>query len=201
MGYTVDTKSWPEIQRDYGPNGLLGYDLVNGYAEITSYTQLAAYSANALLLGATRGQTKGKMAPFIRYVAAAQREWAMIQHTRRPPERALCWVSQVPELRRRCCMDTWMLDTLRRGDTGTPEEPQGRSATCGALTGALMVLGGLGYQDKEALALLRQVREGHGATDCATLLRTSRERGEVKKAHCDGLVFEMVEALDRIAEA
>ncbi len=139
MGYTVDTKSWPEIQRDYGPNGLLGYDLVNGYAEITSYTQLAAYSANALLLGATRGQTKGKMAPFIRYVAAAQREWAMIQHTRRPPERALCWVSQVPELRRRCCMDTWMLDTLRRGDTGTPEEPQGRSATCGALTAAIPV--------------------------------------------------------------
>ena len=74
-------------------------------------------------------------------------------------------------------------------------------SACGALSGALMVLGGLGYGDKEALALLRQVREAHGATDCATLLRTSRERGEDKKTHCDGLVFEMVEALDRIAGA
>lgn len=68
-------------------------------------------------------------------------------------------------------------------------------STCGALTGALMVLGSLGYGEEEARSLLRQVREAHGATDCATLLRTSRERGEVRKDHCDGLVFEMVNAL------
>ena len=36
MGYTVDSRSWREIQEDYGPNGLLGYDLVNGYADVTS---------------------------------------------------------------------------------------------------------------------------------------------------------------------
>ena len=36
MGYTVNDKSWAEICEDYGPNGLLGYDLVNGCAEITS---------------------------------------------------------------------------------------------------------------------------------------------------------------------
>ena len=35
MGYTVDNRSWQEIQEDYGPNGLLGYDLVNGYADVT----------------------------------------------------------------------------------------------------------------------------------------------------------------------
>ena len=40
MGYTVDSRSLAEIREDYGPNGLLGYDLVNGYAEISSYTQL-----------------------------------------------------------------------------------------------------------------------------------------------------------------
>ena len=28
MGYTVDSRSWQEIQEDYGPNGLLGYDLL-----------------------------------------------------------------------------------------------------------------------------------------------------------------------------
>ena len=36
MGNTVDSRSWQEIQEDYGPNGLLGYDLVNGYADVTS---------------------------------------------------------------------------------------------------------------------------------------------------------------------
>ena len=50
MGYAVDSKSWAEIQEDYGPNGLLGYDLVNGYADVTSYTQIAAFTCNGLLL-------------------------------------------------------------------------------------------------------------------------------------------------------
>ena len=27
MGYTVDNNSWQEIREDYGPNGLLGYEL------------------------------------------------------------------------------------------------------------------------------------------------------------------------------
>ena len=63
MGYTVDSRSLAEIREDYGPNGLLGYDLVNGYAEISSYTQIAAFACNGLLLGITRGQMTGKMAP------------------------------------------------------------------------------------------------------------------------------------------
>ena len=65
MGYTVDNKSWREIREDYGPNGLLGYDLVNGYADVTSYTQLAAFTCNGLLFGMTRGQLTEKMAPYI----------------------------------------------------------------------------------------------------------------------------------------
>ena len=51
MGYTVDSKSWAEIREDYGPNGLLGYDLVNGYAEVSSHTQIAAFTCNGLLFG------------------------------------------------------------------------------------------------------------------------------------------------------
>ena len=68
-------------------------------------------------------------------------------------------------------------------------------STCGAVTGALMVLGMLGYDEKEAAALLHQVREGHGALDCATLLKSSHEKGIARKEHCDGLVFEIVEAV------
>lgn len=71
-------------------------------------------------------------------------------------------------------------------------------ATCGALSGALMVLGALGYDEKQAAALIRQFKENHGATDCVTLLKASHDRGEVKKAHCDGLVYEMVEFLDQL---
>lgn len=68
-------------------------------------------------------------------------------------------------------------------------------STCGAVTGALMVLGMLGFDEQEAAALLRQVREGHGALDCAALLKNSVAQGISRKEHCDGLVFEMVEAV------
>jgi len=63
-------------------------------------------------------------------------------------------------------------------------------STCGAVTGALMALGMLGYDEKTATALLRTVREGHGALDCATLLRTSHEAGIPRKQHCDNIDFE-----------
>ena len=63
MGYTVDGMRLAEIRQSYGPNGLLGYDLVNGYADVTSYTQLAAFTINGLLLAITRGQMTGKMLP------------------------------------------------------------------------------------------------------------------------------------------
>ena len=73
-------------------------------------------------------------------------------------------------------------------------------STCGTITAALMVLGNLGYDEKEAMAILRQMKERHGATDCPTLLRASQERNEPKKAHCDGLVYEIVETLSALIE-
>ena len=73
-------------------------------------------------------------------------------------------------------------------------------SACGALTGALMALGLMGCDEKKAAELLRRFRTDHGATDCAVLLRASKDRGEEKKAHCDGLVYEMVQAVEELAE-
>lgn len=73
-------------------------------------------------------------------------------------------------------------------------------STCGAVTGALMALGLMGYDEKAAAAILRQMRESHGALDCATLLKTAHEAGIPRKEHCDGLVFEMVQAVAKILE-
>lgn len=129
MGNAVDRKSLEEIRRDYGPNGLLGYDLVNGYAEVTSYTQVAAFAANGLLLGLTRSQTTS----LVRYIGVALREWSRSQQYCEP-ERNYCWLSTVPELKRRRCMDTRMLDALSRETLGTPEEPVYRSNQPSGLT-------------------------------------------------------------------
>lgn len=69
-------------------------------------------------------------------------------------------------------------------------------STCGALTSALMVLGMTGHDGKDATALMAQMRENHGALDCATLLKTSKEKGLSNKEHCDGLVYELVQAVE-----
>ena len=142
MGYAVDSRSWQEIREDYGPNGLLGYDVVNGYADITSHTQLAAFTLNGLLLGMTRGQMTGKMAPFVKYIGLAQREWAASQRPWGRPDRTFCWLMQQPELCRRHCMDTRMLETLMRDPKrghGTPETPINTYSTPGALCAAVGV--------------------------------------------------------------
>lgn len=139
MGYTVDSRSWQQIREDYGPNGLLGYDLANGYADVTSYTQLAAFTANGLLLGLTRGQMLRKMAPFVKYIGVSSREWAASQRPWGRPIRNYCWLSRKPELCRRRCMDTRMLDTLGRENLGTPETPINRFDGPGGITTAIGV--------------------------------------------------------------
>ena len=72
--------------------------------------------------------------------------------------------------------------------------------TCGALCGAGMVLGMLGYGDPETGALVRQLKGERGATHCAALLKSARERGEERKAHCDGLVYEMVDYIQKLLD-
>ncbi len=139
MGYTVDNRSWQEIKEDYGPHGLLGYDLVNGYADVTSYTQLAAFTCNGLLFGLTRGQMLGKMAPFIKYIGLSSREWAVSQRPWGRPPRTYCWLLRKNELCRRHCMDTRMLDTLSRQNLGTLETPVNGFTGPAGLTAAIGV--------------------------------------------------------------
>lgn len=146
MGYPVDRVSLAQIREDYGPAGLLGYDLVNGYAEVSSNTQIAAFAANGLLLGLTRGQ----MDKLVGYVGVALREWSRSQQFSEPA-RNYCWLSTVPQLRRRRCLDTCMLDALSRG-MGTLEEPRYRSDAPTNLTAVIplaLLSGSLGISQQE----------------------------------------------------
>jgi ADP-ribosylglycohydrolase len=136
LGRVVDPRNLEEIRNDYGPNGLLGYDLVNGYADITSYTQLAAFTANGLILGLTRGQAQGRPSILMRYVTSAIREWNRTQ-TFSMPAKNYCWVTGVPQLRRKFCMDNRMLDALSKENLGTLEEPLYRSKQPGSLTAVI----------------------------------------------------------------
>lgn len=142
MGHTVDEKAWEEIQEDYGPNGLLGYDLVNETAAASAYTQVAAYVSNGLLLGVTRGKPE----MYLRYIHLSLREWARAQHFPRDPEKSYCWVAKIPQMRVRKTKDSRMLDALRLETAGTMEKPVNRASSTGALPGALVA--GLACNDR-----------------------------------------------------
>ena len=137
MGYPVDSLNLMEIRENYGPNGLLGYDLANGYADVTSYTQLGAFTCNGLLIALTRGQMMGKMAPLVKYVGLSSREWLVSQRPWSKKERTFCWLLRHPEICRRYCMDTRMMDTLNRDPLGTLEAPVNNFVTPGSLTTAI----------------------------------------------------------------
>ena len=137
LGAPADKLTWDQIREDFGPNGLMGY--AGDWARVTSHTQLCAFTANGLLLGQTRGQVSGKMAPFARYMALSQKEWAKSQRPHSTPERTFCWVYWVEDLRRRACADIRMLEMLDAGHMGTPTEPINRLDGCGSLTAAVAV--------------------------------------------------------------
>lgn len=164
MGRTVDGKTLEEICADYGPNGLLGYDLMGGSAEVTSYTQVAAFVGNGLLLGVSRGRTD-----YLPYITLSLREWARNQQFHRDPEKSLCWIAKPKCLRLHNNRDARMLDALRFDPLGTPDAPINRNTGAGALPAAVAV--GLFYDprrmNKSQLAALavQTVALTHGSPE------------------------------------
>lgn len=71
-------------------------------------------------------------------------------------------------------------------------------ATCGAITGGLMVLGLYGRGGAaDSSEFIRRMRERHeGRTQCKDLLAQEVHSAEEKKAHCDGMVYEAVEIVE-----
>ena len=135
MGMPVDDMVLEKIRENYGPRGLLGYDLRSDYAEITSYTQLAAYICNALLLSVSRGKGDKKL----EFARLGLHEWTRSQQFARDPEASYCWVAKLSAFRRRHCRDARMLDTLRLSIMGFPEKGPNKYNTPGSLTAAIAV--------------------------------------------------------------
>ncbi len=61
IGYAVEFLSASSIFNEYGENGITEYELRNGVAEISDDTQMTLFTATGLLLGTTRGMTRGIM--------------------------------------------------------------------------------------------------------------------------------------------
>ena len=137
MGAAVDKKTYAQICENYGPDGLLGYDLTGGLAEVSSYTQVAAFTCNGLLLGLTRG--KSSPSDCLGYVTLALKEWARVLYLPGDPQRRFCWLSRIPSIRQRKCLDARTLDAMIRDVPGTMEKPGNQAAGPGTLPASVMV--------------------------------------------------------------
>ena len=61
LGYAVEFLSAADIFKKYGENGITEYELRHGAAEISDDTQMTLFTATGLLVGTTRGMTRGIM--------------------------------------------------------------------------------------------------------------------------------------------
>ena len=133
LGRPVEKKTYEEIRESYGLDGLGGYDLMNGKAEVSSYTQIAAFTCNALLLALTQGRSQG----LTRYLTLGFTEWATSQRYHRYPQKPKTWVSHMDSLRGRFCADHRMMDTVTRGSFGSVGRPSNAYASAAPLTAAI----------------------------------------------------------------
>ena len=129
LGFCVEELTLEDIHEKYGPDGIQGYDTVNGFATVSSHTQLAMFTANGLLFGATRGATRGVMAPYVQYLEAAYRDWSKTQHYGGWKNRGkcYCWLCSLEPLYSRRNPEPAVLYALERPQAGTMEEPVNRS--------------------------------------------------------------------------
>lgn len=76
-------------------------------------------------------------------------------------------------------------------------------SVCGVITGALMTLGLFDLDDPSiAQGVFNFFKEKHsGEVMCTELLKKNAETGTPKKAHCDALVYEMVEYVESVLKA
>lgn len=75
-----------------------------------------------------------------------------------------------------------------------------RGATCGAVSAGLMVLGLFGVDDANTIGeYYNNIKANHeGKLDCVDLLRLNKEKGGDRKAHCDGMIQEVITLVEKI---
>ncbi len=84
LGYAVEFSTLSEIIRKFGESGIKRYELDGGLARISDDTQMALFTANALLFGETRGQMRGIGAGPAGYFTEAYLDWYETQTEKYP---------------------------------------------------------------------------------------------------------------------
>ena len=135
LGYTVEFYDASTIFSRYGEKGITEYDLVKGVAQISDDTQMTLFTANGLLLGKTRGMTRGIMGSYPSYVAFCYKDWLRTQCEKYRPniDDAYSWLMNIPELYARRAPGNTCITAIQNGCNGTIDKPINQSKGCGGV--------------------------------------------------------------------
>ncbi len=135
LGYPVEFMSAASIFQNYGKCGITEYTLRHGVAQISDDTQMTLFTATGLLLGTTRGMTRGIMGPYEGYIMTSYQEWYRTQTEKYPlPEGYhFSWLVNVPELFSLRAPGNTCMSALAAGGDGTMEMPLNHSKGCGGV--------------------------------------------------------------------
>lgn len=148
LGYAVEFLPASTIFQKYGENGITTYELHNGVAEISDDTQMTLFTATGLLIGTTRGMTRGIMGNYAGYIAYSYTDWYRTQMEKYPlpEEYHYSWLVNVPEMFNRRAPGNTCLSALAQGEVGTLDNPLNNSKGCGGIMRVAPI--GLYFSDK-----------------------------------------------------
>ena len=149
LGYAVEFLRERQIFRKYGEHGITEYDLTDGIAQISDDTQMTLFTATGLLLGTTRGMTRGIMGHYANYIGSAYQDWLKTQEQHYPlhDRYNFSWLVNIPELFSPRAPGNTCLSAIRAGGNGTPEKPINNSKGCGGVMRVAPI--GLYFNDQQ----------------------------------------------------
>ena len=155
LGYAVEFLSEDAILDKYGKNGITEYKLINGVAQISDDTQMTLFTANGLLIGTTRGMTRGIMGSYPSYISNCYKDWFRTQTEKFPlnTETTYSWLVNIPELFALRAPGNTCLSAINaslNGTVGTIENPINNSKGCGGVMRVAPI--GLYFGDKNISA-------------------------------------------------
>lgn len=142
LGYPVEFMDYHQIIETYGDDGITGYKLHDGVAQISDDTQMTLFTANAILVAETRGRMRGIGGNPVSYAPQCYLDWLRTQTERYSTDSSeinecrISWLLDVPELYARRAPGTTCIRSLyeiRTGSCGTIENHINNSKGCGGV--------------------------------------------------------------------
>lgn len=134
LGYAVEFQKENSIFKKYGNTGITEYELTGGVALISDDTQMTLFTANGLLLAATRGMAED-IDGYASCIALCYRDWLKTQNAYllgfEPPEAA--WLNNIPGMNDCRAPGVTCLQSLEQDRLGSVEDPINTSKGCGGV--------------------------------------------------------------------